>query len=226
MEISENLFERSSVVVEKDSYYWTRIPKIIQKLTLDFPKASVGKFYLIKPIAVGAEGKLWLAMNHSTSKTASLVVIKFFLTHGRGLEHRMWGRMRYSTSKLILAERECLLMPFGITVADNGLDFNRQTLNFISNKLDPEFATIFLDEAIERLIEKKVFHQDIEWRHVALICKKKSFLRGGGWVVRATMIDFGLSQDLTNLSQEEAMRQRRDSLKRAAKDSFQAQIEK
>ena len=171
--------DRFYIKMNSKGWYWAPRSRITAKqLTLTPPPTDTSDFFMLFDLRGGAEGKTWVAC----SSHGHLAVIKLYHKRDHPLEALVKERDRWRKCGLHsvflthLCEKPAIVMPVGFTFPRKKLDmaWTIGSENLIEgfeiikgqlNLLNPELV---LSECIKTFADKKLAHNDLSWRHVAV----------------------------------------------------------
>jgi hypothetical protein len=189
---------RAYAILKKENWVWGSIPQnalnLHSSICLALPQQEPTQLLVLRQFHGGADGQVCLAL---TEDFNLVVVKKFHEPQICEKEFNMWKSV-YGVNVLLtrLVDSDCLIMPFVFPCVERGDEFvfdfdmscwgrdpessglndprfDEWTAKFLtctiadqSGKFTAQGA---LNAAVEYLIERKVVHNDIHWRHVALL---------------------------------------------------------
>lgn len=188
---------RQYLVCSEASYKWVLLTDHLlneqeKKITLYPPNKRTKCFIVLRYFHKGADGDVFLGMSFN----GNICVIKhFYDSKDCDQEFAFWNKLwDKKVFKMILSKRPSLVMPYVYQChsKNNGeifFEFDLRKWGFFS-QFDPESDSVFLlisqtieelaldltpkivaENAINTLIEANLQHDDVEWRHVALLPK-------------------------------------------------------
>jgi hypothetical protein len=231
--IVKPLLNRCVIRVDGSSQAWEDLNKLkINHLSMDAPHGNCKTFFLLIDLKQGLQGRIWLAISNAAEKYC-LVALKFSKskrkdqkdqegsnssTNDLSAEAQFWKAMGYSSQFLHEnKDNELLCMPFGITCSEDGNGWDTTIWDQIKSCLPKDIQKRFedalvkttpeeaLETAVNLLKRNKIWHQDLQWRHLALLPKVKI-----GWfsnypmTVEPSFIDYGIAKKINRSNAEEA----------------------
>ncbi len=195
--------------VEK-KFYWQMLPTEDFKLQYKMPNNKTKYLYLLEAYHGGADGNVWLACNSG----GHLLVIKYSEENNFDEEASMWREIwgQHSVTTSTVLKCNAMFMPFTYHALchDGNITFkplshwNANQHEEISvilesemyDKLDEDhFKAYYNDpykvakEAITEMANKGYIHDDLHWRHVALLPVPPSKSNNSLWTVKPILID-------------------------------------
>jgi hypothetical protein len=179
---------RMYVTVSSQSVRYQPLPKAFTAFTFDMPSAQYSTFHILKYCHRGADGRVALCCN----EVGQLGVLKFPIDDVIDLnaEAHLWNRLWHTQVRVVtINEKSALLMPFSfhIKVVDNRPQFcglgewsNFASSSFSNDEVNGSINLVQLAEyqanpslacrkALDRMCELHLEHDDLRWRHVALL---------------------------------------------------------
>ena len=196
--------------------------------------STSSSFYLLRDLHHGAQGRVWLAATctrrssivvlklveatETTQKRSRLEEEEQQVLTLRD-EQSMWVKMGFYAYCLTLDYNDAFCMPYGITCIkrlDGTLAWDTTVWSGITPQLAAEYISIVentlkqvtpleaLSSAVDRSITKEVWHQDIEYRHIALLLiVTPGYIWGDyGMEVVPAFIDYGKACRITGSNRE------------------------
>ena len=197
--------------ISSSTFIWSVLPSEVSKLSFELPAPQSKNYYLLQDFHGGADGRVWLSMNGK----GRLCVLKFssspdLLSGEAKIWNEVWG---ISARNIRLLDSPAMLMPFvfhGCILPGNRVgfrplgswlsgefnvdsilnnaevdaDFDRKSVTEYYN--DPDKVA---REALQVLAHAGYQHNDLHWRHVALLPYKDDVLSSNKWKVRPILID-------------------------------------
>ena len=181
---------RTHLKVSEKKFEWTLVSKPL-KLTLLPPDSRTNAFYFLRDYHGGADGRVWLAASVASGR---LAVIKFI--SGSDAETKasdeagVWNKFKIRAYSTTLINRACVVMPYAAHVKKVVGELSLLSeLNMwcvgsegSSELLDIDYYPMLQDElskhtpladrmkdAINYFAANRVKHNDIEWRHLAVL---------------------------------------------------------
>jgi hypothetical protein len=186
---------RTFIELSKQTWRWTTVTSP-PKYTLYPPEETTDKFHLLRDYHGGSDGRVWLAAAVGSGR---LAVIKFLCTEDAesqaSLEANVWQTLGFSAYSCQLMGKFCVVMPYALhvkvydgtprlisslncwTSTDDILDnYKSKEIKFYQELIDQieeanDSIQDILRNAVKFVSSKLVCHDDLEWRHVALIPK-------------------------------------------------------
>ena len=225
--------DRSYISLHRTGWLWKQLPSEITKLSYMMPKRNgTDNFVLLQEYHGGADGRVWLAM----SNKGELVVIKLMTREGSAShlarkvknEITVWNKVwKVNTvRKAQLGGWSAILMPFvfhchlnkdGITL--NGPNRGNPLRHEVKEDQIPiekllaypysyDEMKSFAKEAIESMLDGGYEHNDMAWRHIALMpilsTNDSNFELAPKWTLKPILIDLShVIQLPNNMTQQE-----------------------
>eukprot|EP00981_Chlorochromonas_danica_P013375 scaffold6281_cov207-Ochromonas_danica.AAC.5 len=196
-----------------NKFCWEALPPLL-KPTFELPPPNTTQFYLLRDFHGGADGRVWLAC----SATGKLCVIKLSTTHDFKVEADHWCKIWDVRARCtLIMDAHALIMPFAfhaVLCHGNKVVFrplnnwcgssyeNISLQDFVDNcdiesTIDgKELEKWFGDplsaalEAVSSMAHAGFVHNDLAWRHVALLPIKQEPLDTKPiWTVKPILID-------------------------------------
>jgi hypothetical protein len=246
-----DLFERQFVITTKNSYSWGKLQKM--SFTYTMPAKNTRNFVLVHSYHHGGDGRVWL----SFSKKGSAVVLKFpHEKKYADKEANLWKKVWKVDAAFCcpLNGQSAIVIPFAWHCRPNYDDDDKvssirfsRVHDWVSDqtgespaqnivvKEDEELEKCLADfdpvkvafEAIVTMADAGYKHEDLEWRHVALLpVSKKRMFGKVQWSLRPILIDLTRHSSVKNKDHvkqqmDYLMSQLDDSLYRSYKSSYE-----
>lgn len=219
--------------VDAINLVWARLLKKVDRLNVA-PFRSCSNYYLLKDLHHGAQGRTWLAV---TATSHTVVVLKLGTAvrrkRYRGAdnpslmfedEHKLWVKMGFDAKTVSLRESATLVMPYAIGCkrADTGAYiwdtaawddmrcmFSAEDCAAVESALQQVTPRQGLVQAIQGLIKKGVWHQDLEYRHLGLFPTVKN-----GIHIRYSFFDYGKAELISKTNRAAAVKQMEEDMQR------------
>jgi hypothetical protein len=194
-------------MVNSESFCWSALPNRIKRLSYQLCSSRVKIFFLVEDFHGGADGRVWLAITNQGKVAVIKLSQTSLFTHESVIWQEVWGVAAWTCT---LLNCHALIMPvaFHASLIDGQVMFhpfgswhlplNKETTfdhPDFDAKFDPASVNRYLTnpfaaakEALEKLYGKGYVHQDISWRHVALL-PQAPCVEGSAWTVTPILID-------------------------------------
>lgn len=206
-----------------EQFSWVVLP-CLKQLTYSLPTRQTKSFYFLQDYHGGRDGRVWL----SVTGAGNLVVIKLSPDSKFNKECENWNAI-WGVSNVFcttLYNANALILPFAFHArrtlhneirfrspnhwtsdvdSKEQATYNSEMTDKISHESLSKYVNnpqLAAEEAITAMVEQGYVHQDIAWRHVALLPQRPNSNKSTEWTVKPILIDLHQVRKLTQTDEE------------------------